>query len=102
MSLAAHFGKLTLTAAADNGWRFMEGERRGQQGGSVSMTASCRLGRFTLAAYWQNPFRNTIMSERTELVNRFVGKSTTRRNGNLGNLLGISVSWTMGNEQNER
>lgn len=102
VSLAAHFGKLTLTAAADNGWRFMEGERRGQQGGSVSMTASCRLGRFTLAAYWQNPFRNTIMSERTELVNRFVGKSTTRRNGNLGNLLGISVSWTMGNEQNER
>lgn len=101
VSLAAHFGKLTLTAAADNGWRFMEGERRGQQGGSVSMTASCRLGRFTLAAYWQNPFRNTIMSERTELVNRFVGKSITRRNGNLGNLLGISVSWTMGNEQNE-
>ena len=95
MSVAAYFGKLTLTAAADNGWRFMEGESRGRQGGAVYMTVAYRLGCFSLAAYWQHPFRSTITSESTELMNRFVSKSIANRNGNLGNLLGISVSWTM-------
>ena len=95
MSVAAYFGKLALTAAADNGWRFMEGESRGRQGGAVYMTVAYRLGRFSLAAYWQHPFRSTITSASTELMNRFVSKNTTERNGNLGNLLGISVSWTM-------
>ena len=95
MSVAAYFGKLTLTAAADNGWRFMEDESRGRQGGAVYMTVAYRLGRFSLAAYWQHPFRSTITSASTELMNRFVSKSTTERNGNLGNLLGISISWTM-------
>lgn len=95
MSVAAYFGKLTLTAAADNGWRFMEGESRGRQGGAVYMTVAYRLGRFSLAAYWQHPLRSTVTSESTELMNRFVSKSIANRNGNLGNLLGISISWTM-------
>lgn len=95
MSVAAYFGKLTLTAAADNGWRFMEGESRGRQGGAVYMTVAYRLGRFSLAAYWQQPLRGTVTSESTELMNRFVSKSIANRNGNLGNLLGISISWTM-------
>ena len=95
MSVAAYFGKLTLTAAADNGWRFMEGESRGRQGGAVYMTVAYQLGRFSLAAYWQHPLRSTVTSESTELMNRFVSKSIANRNGNLGNLLGISISWTM-------
>lgn len=95
MSVAAYFGKLTLTATADNGWRFMEGESRGRQGGVVYMTVAYRLGRFSLAAYWQHPLRSTVTSESTELMNRFVSKSIANRNGNLGNLLGVSIGWTL-------
>ena len=95
MSVAAYLGKFTLTAVADNGWRFMEGESRRRLGCAVSIIAACRLGNFSLSAYWQNPFCTAVTTMSAELVNRLVSKTTSVRNGDIGNLVGVSVSWSM-------
>ena len=95
LNATAYFGKLSITAGADNGWRFMEGERRGRQGGAVFLTAAYKLGHFSVAAFLQHPFRNAVTSESNELMNAFVSKSLTRvrdkkvskKVGNLANIL---------------
>lgn len=52
-SLTAYLGSLTLSAYADNGWNFMEGEHRGHSLHALYLSASYRAGNFTLSAYWQ-------------------------------------------------
>ena len=94
-SIEAYLGKWTLTAYADNGWSFMEGEHRGHQAAAWYLTASYRLKNLTLSLYLQQPFSARPLSYRSEVVSRYLQKEVTQRSRDLGNMLTLNLSWTL-------
>ena len=93
-SLEAYLGKWTLTAYFDSGWNFMEGEHRGHQSADWYLTASYRLKNLTLSLYAQHPFCANPLSNKTEVLNRFIHKEVTMHNRDFGNMLTLNLSWT--------
>ncbi len=93
--LTAYLGKLTMTANADSGWRWLEGETKGYQGYAYYLTASYRLGDFTFGMYWQHCFEKNPLLHREELVNKYVHKVTTVHNRDFGNMLSLRISWRL-------
>lgn len=91
-SVQAYLGRWTLTALADNGWHFMEGERSNRQGALVRLAASYRWKNATLQLLWRQPFSShpTLLSER--LVNRLVSKAIRLTSGEQGNMVAVSLS----------
>lgn len=89
----AYLGKLSLTASADNGWNFMEGEREGHYGHSVYVTASYAIGDFNFSLTWQQPFESNYKNDYAYIRNRYVSKCIEERNGAMSNLLTFGVTW---------
>ena len=59
-SITAYLGRFTLRAYADNGNRFLEGEKRGYQGASVVLKGSYRFKDWNFSLAYKNPFcKNT-------------------------------------------
>ena len=52
-SMQAYLGRWTLSAYADNGWKFNEGETLAHNGGNVYVGGSYRLGNLQLSLYIQ-------------------------------------------------
>lgn len=94
-SVNAYLGALTLSAYADNGWKFMEGENRGHNGPATYLAASYRLGNFMLSAYWQHLFQNNPRLDKSEILNRYVHKVKSINNGDFGNMVSIGISWNL-------
>lgn len=94
-SMQAYLGRWTLTAYADNGWRFMEGETRGRQGAATYVGCSYRAGNLTLSAYWQHPLEKNPTMVKDEVVNRYVWKQIMMRGTDYGNALMLNVAWRL-------
>ena len=92
-SIEAYLGKWTLTAYADNGWNFMEGEHRGHQSAAWYLTVSYRLKNLTLSLYAQHPFCKNPRSNKTEVLNRYIHKEVSQHNRDFGNMLTFNLSW---------
>lgn len=93
VSLTAYLGNFTLSANADNGWNYMEGEHKGHTAHAIYLSASYKTGDFTLSAYYQYPLiKNPIMS-RTEILSRYVSKDVTMHSRDFGNMITIGVAW---------
>lgn len=95
LSLTAYLGALTLSAYADNGWNFMEGEHRGHTGAATYLSASYRMGDLTLSAYWQYPFQRNPRTDKTEILNRYVRKTDSTSSQDLGNIVSIGLTWSL-------
>ena len=95
VSLTAHLGWLSLSAYADNGWHWMEGETRGHNGSSVYLSATCRAGRLALSLYWRQPLQGNAMTHKAETMSRYVGKTQEMRSRDFSNMVSLSVSWTL-------
>lgn len=93
-SIEAYLGRWTLTAYADNGWNFMEGEHRGHQSAAWYLTASYRLKNLTLSLYAQHPFCPCPLSYKSEVMSRYIHKEVSQHNRDFGNMLTLNVSWT--------
>lgn len=94
-SIEAYLGKLTLTAYADNGWSFMEGEHRGHQAAAWYLTAAYRLKNVTLSLYLQQPFSARPLSYKSEVVSRYIQKEVVQRSRDFGNMLTLNLSWRL-------
>ena len=91
--LQAYLGKFTLSAHYDSGWRFLEGESKGDQSYSSYLSASYQLGKWgDLSLYWQHPFDSHPRTERAELLNRYLHKTYTSHNPDLGNMISLNLS----------
>lgn len=95
-SLQAYLGRWTLTANADNGWKFMEGETWNRQGHAVYLTCSWRVGNCRVSLYWQHPFEKNPKESHAELVNSLIHKQMTTRSRDLGNMLHLGFTWKFG------
>lgn len=95
VSVNAYLGPLTITAYADSGWRFMEGETKGRNGSYTSLKAQYRHGNWQLSLTWLHPFcRNKLMSE-SELCSRYISKTTALHSRDFGNSLSLNVAWRL-------
>jgi len=95
-SIAAYLGHWTLTAYADNGWHFLEGEMRGHQRGANYLSCSYRWKDCTVALYWQHPFEHNPRMDFSELLNANLRKQMTIRGTDYGNMLTLNFSWKIG------
>jgi hypothetical protein len=92
-SVEAYLGKWTLTAYADNGWNFMEGEHRGHQSAAWYLTASYQMKNVTLSLYAQHPFCARPLTHKTEVLSRYIHKDTSQHSRDLGNMLTLNLTW---------
>ena len=94
-SMDANLGHWTLSAYADSGWRFMEGEHRGLQGAAWYMTASYRMRQLTVSLYLQHPFCATPRTNHAEVRSRYVQKDVLQHQRDYGNMLTLSLAWKL-------
>ena len=92
-SVEAYLGRWTLTAYADNGWNFMEGEHRGHQAPAWYLTASYQLKNITLSLYAQHPFCARPLTNKTEVLSRYIHKDITQHSRDFGNMLTLNITW---------
>lgn len=92
-SLNAYLGRWVISAYADNGWKFVEGETQAHHGSYVFLKGAYRVGNLILSLYWQNPLISHPRLEESAILNRFVSKKQLFRGSDNGNLLNLSVSW---------
>ena len=92
-SIEAYLGKWTLTAYADNGWNFMEGEHRGHQAPAWYLTASYQLKNITFSLYAQHPFCARPLTNKTEVLSRYIHKDITQHSRDFGNMLTLNITW---------
>jgi len=91
--LTAYVGKLTLSASADNGWSFIEGEYKVKNTFSSYIAATYKLGDFDVSLYWQNCFQNEPTTHKAENLNRYAHKTMRLVNGDFGNMLTLNLTW---------
>ena len=94
-SIEAYLGKWTLTAYADNGWNFMEGEHRGHQAAAWYCTASYQMKNLTLSLYAQHPFCASPLIYKTEVLNRYIHKEISQHRRDYGNMLTLNITWNL-------
>jgi len=95
-SLQAYLGRWTLGAYADNGWNFMEGEHRGHQAPAWYITCSYRMNNaFSIALYAQHPFSQHPLTNKTEIVSRYVQKEISQHCRDYGNMLTLKLSYRL-------
>ncbi len=94
-SLQAYWGKWSVSAYADNGWNFMEGEMIGHQPMNLTASITYRIGDFTLSLYMQNPFMAHPKTDSAEFVNAMLHKQITSRNSVNGNVVYLNVAWNI-------
>jgi hypothetical protein len=93
-NIEAYLGKWTLTAYADNGWNFMEGEHRGHQPAAWYLTASYQMKKnITLSLYAQHPFCSNPLRHKTEVLSRYIHKEASQHSRDLGNMLTLNFTW---------
>ena len=92
-SVEAYLGRWTLTAYADNGWNFMEGEHRGHQAPTWYLTASYQLKNITFSLYAQHPFCARPLTNKTEVLSRYIHKDITQHSRDFGNMLTLNITW---------
>ena len=95
-SLQAYLGRWTLGAFADNGWNFMEGEHRGHQAPSWYFTCNYRVtDALTVSLYAQYPFCQHPLTNKTEVVSRYVQKEVSQHYRDYGNMITFKISYRL-------
>ena len=95
-SLQAYLGRWTLGAYADNGWNFMEGEHRGHQAPAWYFTCNYQMNdAFSISLYAQHPFSQHPLTNKTEVLSRYVQKEISQHYRDYGNMLTLMLSYRL-------
>ena len=90
-----YFGAFTITANADNGWKFMEGETWNKDAGTTDIACSYHIGNCDLSIYLQHPFQNNPKINHAELVDKYIKKSMIMHSNDNGNMVTINFAWKL-------
>ena len=92
-SVQAYLGRWTLSGYADNGWHFMEGEHRGYGAPAWYLTASYRISpSVTCSLFAQHLFSSHPMTNKTEILSRYIHKEITQRQRDYGNMINLKIA----------
>ncbi|MCR5076478.1 MAG: outer membrane beta-barrel family protein [Prevotella sp.] len=93
--MQAYLGRWTLEASADNGWKFIEGEKQSHNGAAVYAGATYHVGNCDIALYMQHPFQQHPVMFHSQLLNSSIHKDTSLRSGDLGNMITLNLTWRL-------
>lgn len=94
-ALNAYLGNFSLSAYADNGWRFLEGETKGSSGASIVLKASYGYKDWQFALHWQQPLMHNYKMNQSEILNRYLQKSIAGYSTDACNLVSLTVTWRL-------
>lgn len=84
-ALQAYLKAWTFTAEADNGWRWMEGDKRNKAASTLDFSLSYRHKRGLISLTWSKPFYHDIHLHNTKLTDQYINKQiyvTSRASAN--------------------
>lgn len=91
--ITAYLGNWTLQAYTDNGYRFLEGESKGYNGGYTGFKTSYKYRDWQFSLTWANPLCSKYKSYESELLNRNLHKLSTGYSKDSGNSISLNISW---------
>lgn len=94
-ALNAYLGNLSLSAYADNGWHFLEGETKGSSGASIAFKVSYGYKDWQFALHWQQPLMHNYKMNQSEILNRYLQKSIAGYSTDACNLVSLTVTWQL-------
>ena len=94
-SLNAYLGDFTLSASADNGFRFLEGETKGHNGGNLSLQTTYHHKNWQVSLDWQQPFVRRHLLFESDLLNRNLQKHKAMYSTGIGNYVGIHLYYRL-------
>ena len=95
-SLQAYLRRWALGAYADNGWNFMEGEHRGHQAVAWYFTCNYRVSTaLSISLYAQHPFSQYPLTNKSEVMSRYVEKVVTQHYRDYGNMVTFALSYRL-------
>lgn len=97
-ALQAYLGRFTLGADVSSGWRFAEGESRGEERPSYSLWASYRVPvrkghELTLQLYAAQMGLPNPVTQDLYVLNRYVSMAQQNRSRDRGNQVALTLSW---------
>ena len=71
----------------------MEGEHCGHQAAAWYLTASYQMKNITLSLYAQHPFCSRPLTNKTEVLSRYIHKEVSQYSRDFGNMLTLNLTW---------
>ena len=94
-SINAYLDHFTLTAHADNGSRFLEGEGKGYNGSCISLQGSYQYKNWQFSLTWSQPFSRNYKMYESEVLNRNLHKITSLYSSSNSNLVSLNITWRL-------
>lgn len=95
MSLNAYLGSFSLSAYADNGFRFLEGETKGHNGYTTQMKGSYQKKGWNFTLSCLLPFARHYREHEAEILNTNLHKNISIYNRDLPNRLSLHISYRL-------
>lgn len=101
-SIDAYLGNFSISAYADNGSRFLEGETKGYNGGFSALNASYKYKNWQFSISWQQPLVKRYKMFQSEILNKNLKKNIALYSKDYGNMLSLKITWRIEKGQKYR
>ncbi len=91
----AYLGDFSISAYADNGFRFLEGETKGFNGSSTILNVSYNYKDWQFGLTWKQPFMKKHKMFESEVLNQNLQKKTALYSTDNANFVGLTISWRL-------
>lgn len=92
-SIDAYLGNFSISAYADNGSRFLEGETKGYNGGYSVLNASYKYKNWQFSISWQQPLVKRYKMFQSEILNKNLKKNIALYNTDYSNMISLKITW---------
>lgn len=92
-SIDAYLGIFSISAYADNGSRFLEGETKGYNGGYSVLNASYKYKNWQFSISWQQPLVKRNKMFQSEILNKNLKKNIALYNTDYSNMVSLKITW---------
>lgn len=92
-SIDAYLGIFSISAYADNGSRFLEGETKGFNGGYSILNASYKYKNWQFSISWQQPLVKRYKMFESEILNKNLKKNIALYSTDYGNMVSLKITW---------
>ena len=92
-SIDAYLGNFSISAYADNGSRFLEGETKGYNGGYSVLNASYKYKNWQFSISWQQPLVKRYKMLQSEILNKNLKKNIALYSTDYSNMVSLKITW---------
>jgi len=85
-------GPWSFMGSFDGGWRWLEGETKGNNDASLSLMAGYKYKDWNFSLSCQNPFCSNPRMYKSELINRYLHKTDQLHSRSYGQMVSLTVS----------